>query len=69
MVIYIDSLRRVIIQEGSVSDNAKVKKVDRKTLLLFVKWFFGWLPDDCLKKLGTDDDNTEEDDRNQEDSV
>jgi len=25
----------------------------------FLRWFFGWLPDECLKKIGKNDDTND----------
>ena len=51
MIIFIDSYRRVIIKEGSL--HQKIDKANEfKNFSTFLRWFLGWLPEDCLKKIG-----------------
>ncbi|CDW84322.1 UNKNOWN [Stylonychia lemnae] len=58
MIIFIDSYRRIVIQEGSLTQDV-VKQGETRTFSGFLKWFFGWLPDECLKKIGKNDDNND----------
>ena len=58
MVLYIDSLRRVIIEEGSLDDK-KVGEI--KNYTSFLKWFHGWLPSEWIKKIGKNEDLEQED--------
>jgi hypothetical protein len=70
MIIFVDSYRRVSIQYGSPiqvitsqARNGSNPHEDHnhfKNWRSFLRWFFGWLPEDTLKKFGDPDEITGE---------
>ena len=66
MIVFIDSYRRMIIQEGSHdSDSIRLhqqKDVEFKNFNSFLRWFLGWLPDNILKKIAKSEEATYDED-------
>lgn len=62
MIVFIDSYRRMIIQEGSHDSKSvrlhQQKDIEFKNFNSFLRWFLGWLPDSFLKKIGKGEDAT-----------
>jgi hypothetical protein len=64
MIIFIDSYRRVVLQYGSpmqtLEHGPHYEYNHFKNWTMFFRWFFGWLPDTCVKRIGKNQDQNED---------
>lgn len=59
MLIFVDSYRRLVIQYGSLMQpvhGPHLKHSHFTNRTRFFRWFFGWLPETCVRRIGNDED-------------